>query len=85
MRMSADLVSELTALLYRFDLLGLVPVGVPADEYRPEAETIAQRLDEAHTVEDLERIAHEEFTAWFSPELAGPRERYGALAREAGL
>ena len=80
--MDSDLVSDVTALLYRLDPLELAPVGVPADEYRPEAETITQRVGEAQTAEELERIMHEEFVAWFSPELAGPPERYAALARE---
>ena len=81
--MRSELVCDLTTLLHRFDPLKLVPMGAPADEYRSEAETIAQRVGEAHTAEDLERIAHEEFVAWFSPELAGPREHYRTFAREA--
>ncbi|MEQ6898697.1 hypothetical protein [Microbacterium sp. KR10-403] len=81
--MGTDLAEDLAALLYRVDPLGLVPIGVPADEYRAEAEAITRRLGEVRTVEDLERIAHEEFVAWFSPELAGARDRYTALAHEA--
>jgi hypothetical protein len=40
------------------------------------------RLPEATSAEDVRRIAHEEFVRWFDAQLAGPPERYSAIAEE---
>jgi hypothetical protein len=75
----AEVVRELEALLFDFDPIGINLVE-NTDEYRPEAETITLRLAEAATVDDVRRIVHEEFVRWFDENLAGPEDRYGAIA-----
>lgn len=74
--------ADVTALLRRHDPLGLIEAGAPADEYQPEAGTITPRLAQAMSAEDVQDILHTEFQAWFTPNVAGPRERYLAPATE---
>ncbi len=69
---------KLTQLLAECDPIGLIAIGCPDDEYAPEAGTILPRLREAYSAADVQRIAHEEFTHWFSPAVAGPIEVYAA-------
>jgi hypothetical protein len=61
----ADLLEKLTRALYEADPIGLAAIGVPQDEYKPEAGTILSRLPEAAAVEDVQRIVREELIRWF--------------------
>ncbi|MDQ1689759.1 MAG: hypothetical protein QOK42_2734 [Frankiaceae bacterium] len=71
----------LEALLFSHDPIG-INFGENTDEYRSEAETIALRRDEVGSFQDAQRVVHEEFVRWFDAGVAGPPERYAALARE---
>lgn len=73
-----DLVADVSAILFEADLIGL-NFETNTDEYDSEAETIVLRLHEANGPKDVQRIAHEEFTKWFDPQLAGSRKRYAAV------
>lgn len=77
-----DLVASLEEILFRHD-----PIGINfehnTDEYRSEAQTITLRIAEAASEHDLQRIIHEEFAHWFDDGIAGPAERYAAIAHEA--
>jgi hypothetical protein len=75
------LVTEMEALLYRHDPIGIA-FGDNPDEYRPEAESIVARLPRARSVEDVRTLVHEEFVRWFDEDTAGPVSRYGAIARD---
>jgi len=76
-----DLVAKIEALLFRHD-----PIGINfednTDEYRAEAQTITIRLPDATSADDVRRITHQEFVRWFDPQVAGPPERYTAIAAE---
>lgn len=74
-----DLRDSVAAALERHDPLALIAEGAPADEYDPEVGTILPRLKEASSVEDLERIVHEEFVRWFD-DAAGTVMQYRAVA-----
>ena len=75
------LVAQVEALLFRHD-----PIGINfednTDEYLAEAQTIVMRLPEASSADDVRGIAHEEFVRWFDAQIAGPPERYSAIAEE---
>ncbi|SDL57024.1 hypothetical protein SAMN05660642_00278 [Geodermatophilus siccatus] len=75
------LVAELEALLYRHDPVGIA-FGDNPDEYAPEAGTIAVRLQDARTVDDVRAVVHAEFVRWFDEDTAGPVERYHRVAEE---
>lgn len=75
-------IPALEELLYRHDPIGLRSAGAPADEYRPEAETVSARLPEAQSEADVQRILHEEFVTWFTAEVAGDPSRYAPAAAE---
>ncbi|WP_212743149.1 hypothetical protein [Microbacterium sp. 2FI] len=75
-------VEQLAELLYFHDPIGLRALGAPPDEYWPEAETIANRLPAATSAADVKRILHEEFTTWFSADIAGNEERYLGMSLE---
>jgi len=68
-------VQAVEALLFRHDPGG-INFGENLDEYHAEAQTIMLRLHEAHSVEDVRRITHEEFVRWFDADFAGPAARY---------
>lgn len=78
-----QLYSELLSLFARHDPIGLVRIGAPDDEYSPEVKRILPRLEEAHSVEDLERIIHEVFVSMFDERLARYPEHYRDVALEA--
>jgi hypothetical protein len=77
------LVTALEALLYRLDPIGIA-FGDNPDEYSPEAGTIAPRLQDARSVDDIERVVHEEFVRWFDADTAGPSSAYREIAEEIG-
>jgi hypothetical protein len=79
--MASPLLAEVEALLYRHDPIGIA-FGDNPDEYRPEAESILARLPRAGSVEDVRALVHQEFVNWFDDEIAGPADRYEAIARE---
>ncbi len=76
-----SLVAEVAALLYRHDPVG-IDLGDNPDEYRPEAESIVARLPRARSVDEVRTLVHEEFVWWFDEDVAGPADRYDAIARD---
>jgi hypothetical protein len=75
------LVLEVSAILFAADPIG-INLETNLDEYDPEAQSIVTRLPEAASAQDLQSICVEEFTHWFAADLAGPVERYEAIARD---
>jgi hypothetical protein len=66
---------QASALLHRFDPIGIGP-EMPSDEYEPEVGTILPRLMRCRDAGQVQQIVHEEFSEWFSPEVAGPPDHY---------
>ena len=62
------------------------PMGINyetnTDEYDGEAGTVIPRLSTCVSVDDVVTVLHEEFTKWFHPSPAGPREKYVELAQD---
>lgn len=75
------LFDSVAALLFEYD-----PVGINYDvnpyEYETEAVTILPRLRGCHSVDDVQRVVHEEFVRWFSGGTAGSEERYAKPAAD---
>ena len=82
-----QLTGDVEALLYRHDPIGIA-FGDNPDEYSPEAGSIVPRLLDVTTVEDVQRIVHEEFVRWFDSDTAGrrrlPVDRRGAVDAAQG-
>jgi hypothetical protein len=76
-----SLFDDIEAILFRRDPIGL-NFEDNTDEYDCEARTILPRLKTCHSAEDVLSVVHEEFQRWFDPEIAGPRERYTAIAND---
>ncbi len=61
------------------------PIAINFDEntgeYEPEVGTILPRLRDSRSVDDVRRIVHEEFVAWFDVVIAGPPEKYQTVAK----
>jgi hypothetical protein len=68
-------------LLFEVDPVG-INFDTNTDEYEPEVDTILPRLGDGQTVDDLQRIVHEEFVRWFGIETAGASEKYAGIARQ---
>ena len=75
------LYSAVLAILFRHDPIE-INFETNTDEYDPEVRTILPRLKEAHTVDDLRLIIHEEFVRWFDETTAGPESGYDLIAQE---
>jgi phosphatidylserine/phosphatidylglycerophosphate/cardiolipin synthase-like enzyme len=67
--------------MFKHDLVG-INFDDNTDEYDAEAGTVIPRLASCSSVEDLARVLHEEFLAWFGAETAGEVSAYRALANE---
>jgi len=76
-----DLVYAVSQILFRADPLG-INFETNTDEYDAEAETIVIGLPGAHRPEDVTALTHETFVQWFDEKLAGPIDRYAAVASE---
>lgn len=77
-----ELFEEMRRILTEADPIHIALEQVNPDEYEPEVGTILPRLKEAHSVDDVRRIVHEEFAHWFWPEIAGPEDNYQQAAVE---
>jgi len=73
--------ARVSAILFRLDPM-MLNRGVNPDEYEPEVGTILPRLAGASSEAEAQEIIQEEFVAWFTPGIAGPKERYEAAAAE---
>jgi hypothetical protein len=77
-----QLCAVVLSALSEADPIGLLALGAPADEYEPEVGTIVPRLRTATSEADVRSILLDEFTRWFSADIAGRKpERYDAAAR----
>jgi hypothetical protein len=76
-----DLVDAVSQILFRADPVG-INFETNTDEYDAEAETIVIGLPNAHCPEDVTALTHETFVQWFDAQLAGPIDRYSAVASE---
>lgn len=72
---------SIAALLFRHDPIGICCAN-NTDEYYPEARTILPRLRDCGSAEEALRMVHAEFVRWFTPKIAGPKERYAEIASE---
>lgn len=54
----------------------------PPNLAAPEAETVLPRLADATSVDDVRRVLHEEYSHWFSPDIAGDPAAFAGVARE---
>jgi hypothetical protein len=77
-----NLYTEVSRLLRDADPIRLVVIGAPDDEYDPEVSTILPRLREAKSLNDVQRIVHEEFVHWFGAETAGPPTHYVGVSED---
>jgi hypothetical protein len=74
------LFERVNEILFRHDPIG-INFGDNTDEYEAEVGTILGRLPGAQFAEDVRKIVHEEFIAWFC-EAAGAEDRYTGIAEE---
>lgn len=77
-----NLVAAVERAINEADPIGLLAGGAPSDEYAPEIGTIIPLLANAHRPDDVAGVLHGEFLRWFGEGTAGPRQAYGAPARQ---
>jgi hypothetical protein len=78
------LFDDIASILFEEDPIG-INFETNKDEYEPEVGTILPRLANARSVDDVERILHEEFCRWFDNVDVGPKERYRFAAQKVWL
>ena len=62
----AQLFRDVRAIVNRHDLMGLIAMGCPEDEYEPEVERILPKLRDAGAATDVEAIVQDVFIEMFS-------------------
>src|SRR3954447_23459626 len=76
-----QLVTEVEALLYRHDPVGIA-FGDNPDEYRPEASSIAGWLHRAGSVDDVRTLVRGALARWVGGGRPGDTERFDGIARD---
>src|SRR5262245_53578798 len=76
-----ELFDRIAAALFEADPIH-INFETNTDEYEPEAETILPRLHTATTVDDVERIVHEEFCRRFDAGMAGQWQKRSGICGE---
>jgi len=79
-RRYGELFGRLEKLFFDHDPIG---ISFMPDEYDPEVERLLPEIERAKNVDDLTDRIHAIFQKMFSPEMAGPRQKYEPIAREA--
>jgi len=79
-----DLYALISEILFLHDPIG-INFGSNIDEYDPEVRTILPSLVKCTNIQDIKQIIHEEFTSWFSADLAGSESQYQKIAEEIWL
>ena len=76
------LYDQVSDILFRNDPVG-INLGFNVDEYEPEARTILPRLENIKSVDEIRKIAYEEFLHWFSHSTTvGGESHYQKIAEE---
>ena len=60
---------KLRKIINTYDLLDLLAIGTPKDEYSPEIKSILKRLKKGQTQKEVKGIVNEEFIYWFDEDL----------------
>jgi hypothetical protein len=76
-----ELYDKVSELLFRLDPIG-INSETNTDEYEPETGTILPRLKQCSSVDDAQKMIHEEFVRWFDRGTAGPESSYFEIAQE---
>lgn len=76
-----ELFDEISTLLFQHDPIG-INFDHNTDEYEIETGTILPRLRHCRSVDDVQKVVHEEFVRWFGSATAGPAEHYTEIASQ---
>lgn len=76
-----QLFAKVADIFFRHDPIG-INFDTNTDEYHPEVGTVLAKLPHSTTKEEAQKMVHGEFQRWFTPDLAGPLERYRLLTDE---
>lgn len=63
----------------KFDPVGLLSIGAPKKEYKPEVEKIMAKIHLCKNATDCEDLIYKTFVKMFDKKLAGSREKYQIL------
>jgi hypothetical protein len=76
--------AAVSTVMFERDPMGISIAG-NSDEYEAEAGTVIPRLANCRSAEDVARVLHEEFRAWFGAETASEISIYHSLAADVWL
>lgn len=74
-----EVIERISRILFEEDPIG-INFEENTDEYDPEARTIAPRLKNCETIEEIQIVVHEEFCKWFDQKIAGDLGNYRKIA-----
>ena len=75
------LFESVSGIFFRNDPIG-INFESNTDEYEAEVGTILPRLRSCASPSDVRTVIHQEFVRWFDRDIAGPEEKYEAIAQE---
>jgi hypothetical protein len=77
-----ELFEAILKILFQRDPMGICNHDTGTSEYCAEANAILPRLGIVTSVEDVQKIVHEEFVNWFGATGERKADRYEALAKD---
>ena len=80
--MEDDLKKGLRKIFNKYDIMNLIKLGAPKDEYDPEIKKIVSRYQEGQDINDFTNIIVEVFEGMFDSDITPSKEHYKELAQE---
>jgi len=72
--------NDILSIINDADPIGLIKAGAAQNEYEPQARAIEEKLVDQDSAQSLRNEIHQVFADWFDENLAGPQDRYTAIA-----
>jgi len=81
--MEDDLKKGLRKIFNKYDIMNLIKLGAPKDEYDPEIKKIALKYKENQNLDEFTNIVAEVFEEMFGSEVTPSKRYYKNLAQDA--
>jgi hypothetical protein len=83
--MEYNLFSKVKKIVDKYDIVGLLKMGAPEDEYNIESQRITTGLKNCHNILEIQELIYGVFIEFFGESMAGKKESYLKVAIELSL